>query len=140
MNFVADCSVTMAWLFKDEAGPATDKLLDSLGSGASAFVPALWRWEVSNVLLLAERKKRLDKSDAASHLSHLSALPIEVDEGAAAQAWSATYLLAQKHRLTSYDAAYLELAIRRGLPVASLDAALRAAAKVEKVAVLPDRA
>lgn len=139
MNFVADCSITMAWILRDEATPATDQVLDLLGRGASASVPALWRWEVSNVLLLAERRKRVTKGEANAHLSRLGALPIEHDEIAVNQAWNVTHLLAQKHKLTSYDAAYLELALRRNLPLASLDAALRAAAKAEKVELLPEK-
>lgn len=139
MNFVADCSMTMAWLLKDEAALSTDLVLDLLGQGAIAFVPALWRWEVSNVLLLAERKKRITKGEVNSHFSLLSSLPIEYDEVAISQAWNATHILAQEHKLTSYDAAYLELALRRELPLASLDAELRAASKAEKVEVLPAR-
>jgi predicted nucleic acid-binding protein len=139
MSFVADCSMAMAWILKDETTPATDKVLDLLGHGDSAWVPALWRWEVSNVLLLAERRKRVTKAEVNSHLSLLGALPIEHDEVAVSQAWNATHALAQKHKLTSYDAAYLELAVRRGLPLASLDTELRAAAKAEKVELLPER-
>lgn len=139
MNFIADCSITMSWLLRDEATPATDKVLDSLGSGSTALVPALWRWEVSNVLLIAERKKRITRSEAASHLSLLSTLPIEIDESSSAQAWRGTHLLAQKHKLTSYDAAYLELAVRKGFALASLDEALRIAAKAEKIDLIPER-
>lgn len=138
MSFVADCSVAMAWVLKDEATPATDQILDLLGIGATAYVPSLWRWEISNVLLCAERRKRVTKAEAHAHLAHLNALPIEFDETCQTQAWNTTHTLAQRHKLTSYDAAYLELAVRRGLPLASLDTALRAAAKSEKVAVLPE--
>ncbi len=139
MNFVADCSMAMAWLLKDEATTATDEVLDSLGHGAKAIVPALWRWEVSNVLLMAERRKRATKSEVNSHLSLLGSLPIEHDEVATGRAWRETHALAQKHKLTSYDAAYLELAVRRGLPLASLDTALRDAARAEKVELLPEK-
>lgn len=138
MSFVVDCSVAMAWVLKDEATLVTDQLLDRFGSGVTAYVPSQWRWEVSNVLLSAERKKRLTKAEAHAHLAHLDELPIECDAASPTQAWNTTHALAQRHRLTSYDAAYLELAIRRGIPLASLDSALRAAAKLEKVAVLPE--
>lgn len=138
MNFVADCSIAMAWLLKDEATEETDEVLDLLGRGASAVVPALWRWEVSNVLLMAERRRRITKGEVNSHLSLLGSLPIVPDEMATNQAWNSTYLLAQKHGLTSYDAAYLEVALRRGLPLASLDSQLRQAAKAEKLDVLPE--
>ncbi len=139
MNFILDSSFALAWVLKDEATPATDRVLDSLGQGARAFVPALWRWEMGNALLNVERQKRATKAEVSRHLSLFEALPIEVDETALNQAWSATYLLAQKHRLTSYDAAYLELAMRRGLPLASLDGHLQTAAGLEKVELLPGR-
>jgi predicted nucleic acid-binding protein len=137
MNFIVDSSFALAWVMKDEAGPETDKILDSLGRGAKAFVPALWHWEIANALLGAEKRKRATKTEINAHLLLLRSLPIEVDEVAINQAWGATHLLAQQHALTSYDAAYLELAIRRGLPLATLDEALQAAAIIEKVQLLP---
>ena len=137
MNFVVDSSFALAWVLKDETTPETDKALDSLGQGAKAFVPALWRWEMANALLTVEKRKRATMTDINSHLSLLRSLPIEIDEAAPDQAWSITHSLAQKHKLTSYDAAYLELAIRRGLPLATLDSDLAAAAKAEKVELLP---
>jgi predicted nucleic acid-binding protein len=139
MNFIVDSSFALAWVMKDEAGPETDKVLDSLGRGAKAFVPALWHWEIANALLGAERRKRATRTEINGHMLLLRSLPIEIDEGAVSQAWGATHLLAQQHTLTSYDAAYLELAIRRGLPLATLDAALRAAAQLEKIPLLPEK-
>jgi predicted nucleic acid-binding protein len=135
MNFVVDASFALAWVLKDEATAETDTLLDSLGQGSKAVVPALWRWEIANALLNVERRKRATKAEVGTHLTLLRSFPIEIDEAAANQAWTAAHVLAQKHKLTSYDAAYLELAIRRGLPLASLDADLQAAAKAEKVKV-----
>ena len=135
MNFVVDASFALAWVLNDEATTETDKVLDSLGRGSKAFVPALWRWEIANALLSIERQKRAAKADVARHMMLLQSYPIEIDEAAANQAWSATHLLAQRHRLTSYDAAYLELALRLGLPLASLGTELQAAAKTEKVEV-----
>ncbi|HAB19940.1 MAG TPA: type II toxin-antitoxin system VapC family toxin [Verrucomicrobiota bacterium] len=137
MNFVLDSSLALAFVLEDEAAPATDQILDTLGQGARALVPALWRWEVANVLVLAERRKRISSAAAHRHLAHLKSLPIEVDETALEEAWSATHLLAHKHKLTSYDAAYLEMAIRHGLALGSLDVELRSAAKVEQVPLLP---
>ncbi len=137
MNFVLDCSFAMSWVFKDEATDFGQELRRSLGQGAKAFVPALWRWEVANVILSGERSKRLSIADASQHLLLLACLPIEIDDGAVSQSWIATHLLARTHKLTSYDAAYLELASRRGLPLASLDGQLREAAKLEKVNLLP---
>jgi predicted nucleic acid-binding protein len=137
MNFVVDSSFALAWVLKDETTPETDKALDSLGQGAKAFVSALWRWEMANALLTVEKRKRATMTEVNGHLSLLRSLPIEMDETAPDQAWSITHSLAQKHKLTSYDAAYLELAIRRGLPLATLDSDLAAAAKAEKVELLP---
>jgi predicted nucleic acid-binding protein len=135
MNFVVDASFALAWVLKDEATTATDKLLDSLGRGSRAFVPALWYWEIGNALLSVERRKRATKAEVGRHLTLLQSYPIEIDEAAVNRAWGAAHLLAQQYRLTSYDAAYLELAIRRGFPLASLDAELQAAANAEKVEV-----
>jgi predicted nucleic acid-binding protein len=135
MNFIVDASFALAWVLKDEATAATDKVLDSLGRGSKAFVPALWHWEIANALLSVEWRKRATKAEVGRHMTLLQSYPIEIDEAAVNRAWTATHLLAQQYRLTSYDAAYLELAIRRGLPLASLDADLQAAAKAEKVEV-----
>jgi predicted nucleic acid-binding protein len=135
MNFVVDASFALPWALRDEATAATDKFLDSLGRGAKAFAPALWRWEIANALLSIERQKRASLLEVSGHLSLLQSLPVEIDESAASHAWSGTHSLARKHRLTSYDAAYLELALRRGLPLASLDRDLIAAAKAEGVEV-----
>lgn len=137
MNFVLDSSLTGAFVLKDEATPATDAVLDSLGEGTKACAPALWRWEVANLLLMAERRKRLTSADRHRHLTQLKTLPVEMDEAAVEEAWNATPLLAQKHKLSSYDAAYLELAIRRGLPLGTLDKELRKAAQQEGIPLLP---
>ena len=129
----------MAFVFQDEATSQTDKILDSLGQGAKAFIPALWRWEVGNVLLMAERRKRITTADSNRHLIALQTLPVEMDENASREAWNASLLLARAHQLTLYDAAYLELAIRRGKPLGSLDTELRKAAKSEGVKLLPEK-
>jgi len=135
MNFIVDASFALAWVLKDESTAKTDEILDSLARGARAFVPALWRWEIANTLLSVERRKRATSIEVGRHLRLLQTYPIEVDEAGIQQAWTATHMLAQKYRLTSYDSAYLELAVRRGLPLATLDAALQTAAKTEKVEV-----
>lgn len=139
MMFVLDCSMAMAFVLRDESTDDTDAILDRLGQGSSAVVPALWRWEVANVLLMAQRRGRVTPADAHRHMAQLRGLPIEMDETACEESWSAAFALAQKHSLSSYDATYLEVAIRRGIPLASLDRELRAAAKVEKVQLLPEK-
>ncbi len=129
----------MAFVLKDEATVETDKVLDGLGQSANAFAPALWRWEVANGLLMAERRKRIFPADCNRHLTELYALPVETDGNASQEAWNASLLLARKHSLTIYDAAYLELAIRQGVALGSLDTALRKAAKSEGVKLLPEK-
>lgn len=139
MNFVVDASFALAWVLEDEATPATEGVLELLGQGAIAMVPPLWRWEIGNVLLNVERRQRATKGEVRGHFLRFQALPIAADEMAFEQAWDAVYLLAQKHKLTSYDAAYLEMAIRHGLPLATLDADLLKAAQSEKIHLLPAR-
>jgi predicted nucleic acid-binding protein len=127
-RFVLDCSVTAAWCFEDEANPSTDRLLDSLQSG-EAMVPALWPLEISNVLLTAERRRRLTRAQAFQSLEMLRSLPIVVDESTPSRAMDGILSLARDQNLSLYDAAYLELSIREALPLATRDKALAAAAK-----------
>ena len=126
-EFVLDCSATVPWLFSSEATSATDRLLDALATGAKAWVPALWHLELGNVLLGAERRGRVDKAGIEKFFSSLTVYDIEVDGDTMALAWSKTFSLGEAFGLTMYDAAYLELALRRGLPLASLDEQLRVA-------------
>ncbi len=124
--FVLDASITLAWFFEDEADAYAESVLDSLGS-AVALVPALWSQEVGNALVVAERKKRTTEAKVTHFLTLLLSLPITVDEETAERAWSDTLGLARTHGLSTYDAAYLELALREGLPLATLDEPLREA-------------
>lgn len=128
LAFVLDCSVTIAWLFKDEASPKTDNLRTTLVE-SEALVPALWPLEVANVLLVAIRKGRLKRAEVPRVVELLSALPITVDARTASQALGATFSLAHEYSLSAYDAAYLELAAREAVPLATLDKALSKAAK-----------
>jgi predicted nucleic acid-binding protein len=137
MSFVLDSSLAVAFVLQDEITQVTDDVLDSLGEGVEAFAPALWRWEVGNALAMAERRKRITEADTHRCLTALQSLPIHVDEDAWREAWNATFLLARKYQLSVYDAAYLELAIRRRLSLASLDTDLRKAAKAEGLGLLP---
>ncbi len=126
-EFVLDCSVTMAWYFKDEANAYTSDVRRSL-SKASAVVPALWPLEVVNVLIMGERRKRSTEAEASKWLRYLQLLPIRLDDETATRAWSSILHVARSYRLSAYDAAYLELAIRLGVPLASIDDELKAAA------------
>ncbi|MGH8020964.1 MAG: type II toxin-antitoxin system VapC family toxin [Opitutaceae bacterium] len=128
-EFVLDCSATVPWVFSDEATPGTDALLDTLSSDGKAWVPALWHLELANVLIGAQRRRRIDQAGIEKFLATLSVYDIEVDGDTITMAWSKSMGLAEKFSLSVYDAAYLELALRRGLPLASLDASLRAALK-----------
>ena len=130
MAFVLDCSVTLAWLFPDEATEATDHLRDSLVEGR-AFAPALWPIEVANVLLVATRRGRVDSEEWEQLYAHLEALPIEIDPVSTSHVWGKTLQLANAHRLSVDDAMYLELALRMRLPLATLDRALSKAARLE---------
>ncbi len=137
LEFVLDCSVAAAWFFLDEAAPPTDELLDRLNQDGRAVVAAHWSFEVSNTLLTAERRKRCSVAESNHFLGLLEALPIETDREPAPKASTAALALARTHNLTVYDAGYLELAMRRSLPLASLDKDLRAAARKVGVACLP---
>ena len=135
-EFVLDCSLTVSWLFADEATPATERLLEQLGDGP-ALVPSLWHLEVGNVLLTSERGGRISVSQSASCLELLGRLPIEVDAETSGRALSDVLALARTERLTTYDAAYLELAMRRGMALATRDRALRRASRRVGVTTLP---
>jgi len=118
----------MAWCFKDEASPYADAVLDSL-SQAVAVVPAIWPLEVINILLVAERRKRLHESDSVRFISLLSQLPIMVDRSWPERMMKDLLTLGRANNLSGYDAAYLELAMRQGLPMATLDQRLLEAAR-----------
>lgn len=118
----------MAWCFEDEADRYTEHVLDELGRGR-AVVPSLWPYEVVNVLLVAERRRRLRSDDSARFLALLARLPIEVDQPIALEHVPTLIAVAREHRLSAYDAAYLDLALRERLPLATRDTALGAGAR-----------
>ncbi|MDH4155387.1 MAG: type II toxin-antitoxin system VapC family toxin [Nitrospira sp.] len=137
MNFVLDCSVTITWLFDHESTEDTDGLLGKLFGPEKAVVPQHWVLEVGNVLLGAERLKKKTPADTTLFLNLLSKLAIESDVHTEHHATTTTLALGRRHHLSSYDAAYLELAMRLGLPLATLDRSLRKAAQAEGILVLP---
>ncbi len=136
VDLVLDVSLSCAWCFADEASEGAWAILELLQMNR-AQVPALWLWETANVLMQAERRGRISPAASRTFLGLLEGLPISVDQPTTASAWHDTLALARSHRLTSYDAAYLELALRRGLPLASRDKGLQAAARTEGVPLLP---
>ena len=133
--FVVDCSIAMAWLFHDEATPKTTALLNRLAID-TALVPAWWFIEITNILAMAERKGRITPSQSDAFIADLSKLGIERDDEAPDRAFTNLLPLCRAHRLTSYDAIYLELAIRRSLPLATLDDDLRKTGKKLGVGLL----
>jgi predicted nucleic acid-binding protein len=135
MSLVLDSSVTLAWLYADEATSAVREVFQLTKTGG-AWAPSLWRLEVGNVLQMGIRRGRHDFAFLQAALADLSLFPIIVDPDTDKQAWAATLHLAHHHQLTLYDAAYLELAHRRGFPLATLDRDLRSAATAEKVDLL----
>jgi len=135
MSLVLDSSVTLAWIYSEQTSAQIDRVLQ-LVSRDGAWVPSLWRLEVANILEMGVRRGRHDAAFRDATLGDLALLPIDVDQDTDAHAWGATLRLAERHRLTLYDAAYLELAKRRKAALATLDGELRAAAQGEKVTLL----
>jgi predicted nucleic acid-binding protein len=133
-QFVLDASAALPWLFEDEATPETEVLLDVV-TVQGAVVPALWFLECANALATAERRGRVDPSRMAQNVDLLRRLPLQVDDTVPVRALDAALELARQHRLSAYDASYLDLALRRRLPLATGDARLRAAARAAGVAL-----
>ena len=115
--------MTVGWCFRDQSDPYTEGALDALADG-EALVPAIWPLEIANVLLVAERRRRLSRGETTRLLELLGALPISVQDATFANVASDVLALGREHALSSYDAAYLDLAARTGLPLATRDAAL----------------
>jgi predicted nucleic acid-binding protein len=135
VSLVLDASLALSWYFEDERTPAIDAVLDEVVA-SSAVVPSLWRMEVANGLQMSIRRKRIDRDFRDRAIRQLSLLPIVVDPESDTHAWTATLHLSDRFGLTVYDAAYLELAQRRNLPLASIDKALSAAGRALGVPML----
>jgi predicted nucleic acid-binding protein len=129
MTFVVDASVTMSWYLSEEVDPAAGLAFERL-DGAGAVAPILWWFEVRNALVVNERRGRLDATATAGILAHLDGLPIRLDLD---QEGHVVLALARAHRLTVYDAAYLELALRADARLATLDRKLASAAQAAGV-------
>lgn len=135
MSLVLDSSVTLARILSDETTAAVERVFDLVSEGG-AWVPGLWRLEVANALEMGVRRGRHTAEFRDSMLADLSLLMIRIDPESDRRAWGKTLRLAERHRLPIYDTAYLEIALRRGLPLATLDQELRAAASNEKVPLI----
>ena len=131
-DIVLDNSVVMAWCFADEESQYADGVLSALES-AVGVVPSIWPLEVGNVLLVAERRKRLSEADSVRFLTLINDLPIQVIQETPERMTKEILALAREQRLSTYDASYLDLAMRKGLPLATQDAGLRKAAKMCEV-------
>jgi len=133
-RFVLDCSVTLSWYFADEANAYADAIA-ALFPRVEVFVPALWHLEIANAVAMGERRKRSTLAQGTKWLNYLASLPVIVDGETTARAWTDTLSLARTHNLSSYDASYLELALRLGHPLATLDDKLKAACATAGVAL-----
>lgn len=136
MPFVLDTSVTLAWLFPDEDEKALDEIADRLVTD-TAYAPAIWPLEVTNALLTASRRGRIADKDIDEIIEQVARLPVTVETTDPHTVFTEIPGLARAHNLTSYDAAYFELAIRRQLPVATLDRRLRECCDAAGITVLP---
>ncbi|MCY3793127.1 MAG: type II toxin-antitoxin system VapC family toxin [Gammaproteobacteria bacterium] len=132
MSFVLDASVTACWCFPDEQAAAADAAMRRL-LGEEAMVPSVWSLEVRNILVVNERRGRIEPEDSDAFLRELLLLPIRIRPD---QDESALLTLARKHQLTAYDAAYLDLAVRSSVPVATLDRSLARAVRAEGLQVI----
>jgi predicted nucleic acid-binding protein len=135
MSFVVDASVTLAWCFEYEQTPAVMALLDRVAE-KGAVAPLLWPVEAINGLLMAERRGRITAAVRQRLAGFLRELPISIDDETAIRVWTATAHLSEQHRLTAYDASYLELAMRLGVPLGTSDKLLTVAARTAGVEVL----
>jgi predicted nucleic acid-binding protein len=129
-QFVLDASVTVAWCFDDESTPLTEGILDLFSAGAEGMAPGIWPLEVANALLVAERRKRVSLAQVTALLGRIVQLPVSVETIEPDRAFSQILSVARQYQLTEYDAAYLELALRKGLPFATLDDGLRQSARM----------
>ena len=127
-DFVLDASFTLCWCFENQATDYSEAILERLAGGEEASVPFIWPLEVANVLLTAEKRKILKFAQVTGFLEELGGWPIQVDTVGVERAFQQILSMARQHHLSAYDASYLELAVRQGLPLATLDNDLRKAA------------
>ncbi|MGH6903443.1 MAG: type II toxin-antitoxin system VapC family toxin [Geminicoccaceae bacterium] len=132
MSMVVDASIVGCWCFPDESSAVADAALSAIAT-EEVVVPAVWWFEVRNLLLIGERHDRMDPTGTAAFLADLETMSIGIDHAPVSETVLA---LARTHRLTVYDAAYLELARRLGAPLATLDRKLAVAARAAGVALV----
>ena len=134
-SFVIDNSVVMSWCFKDEKNNYSDQILDKL-EFSTAIVPSIWPLEVGNVLLVAERKNRLIQADSIRFIALLTELPIVFEPESPGRMMNEIVNIARAYNLSTYDASYLDLSMRKGISIATLDKNLLKAAKQSKVSLV----
>ena len=134
-GLVLDASSVLSWCFEDEGGPEADALIDKVAA-EGAVVPGLWLLEIANGLISGERRGRIKRAESAAFVAMIEDLPIDPDPSTGHRALHETLSLAREHRLSAYDAAYLELAMRLSLPLATDDRSLAAAARRAGVVLL----
>jgi predicted nucleic acid-binding protein len=135
-RIVLDASVAVAWCFEDEKSHFTEGILDLLSAGTEVLTPSIWPFEVANALLAAERRKRITVARVTALLRRIAGLPISVDPIESGRAFEQILSVARQQNLTEYDAAYLELALRTGFPLATLDDDLKQAARLVHVSLV----
>ena len=136
-RFVLDASIVLTWCFPDEEAQKAEEISERIATGERILVPAFWRHEMLNALLVGERRKRLTAELTQAFIEDLDRLPVDIDlPTSSAVVFNTTQSLCRKHGLTAYDAAYLEIAIRERQALATVDNHLRRAAAAEGVQVL----
>jgi predicted nucleic acid-binding protein len=134
-SFVLDASMTLAWCFEDESTSGTDSVMELLREGR-AVAPSIWPLEVANGLRSAERRGRIDERELPGVIGLLRGLPVDIQSGSLAETLGSVMVMARSLGLSTYDAAYLDLAARRGLPLATADDQLVRAARAAGVALI----
>ncbi len=138
-RFILDASVALCWYFEDQTAAYTEAVFDCLAKGEQALAPSVWPLEMVNALVVAWRHKSISSEQLENFIADLKDLPVEIDSQDNERAYSSIFRMSCQHRLSSYDAAYLDLAVLHGLPLATLDKNLRSAAKRSKVGIFDPR-
>jgi predicted nucleic acid-binding protein len=136
MRFVLDASIVLTWCFPDEEARKAEEISERIALGDKPAVSSFWRHEVLNALLMGEKRKRLTSALTRTFIQDLERLPVEVDAPESVTVFHVTQGLCRKHGLTAYDAAYLELAMRNRIPLATADGALERAARAEGIEIV----
>lgn len=132
-GLVLDASVTLCWLFGDQATAYTDDVLDRIGGGCEALTPTIWPFEIANAMIVGERRKLISHMQVVAFVEALRALGIRAETVDGERAFGRVLEMARRFRLSAYDASYIELAVRKGWPLSTVDGPLRSAAKAAGV-------